>query len=81
MIEDFDVLVAECFFLFCTLLRISRQGIRNFVSLALTIIDLEMVTKEFLSLTDLSRAQTFCVHKLWKVVMVDKHKNFMSRAF
>ena len=81
MVEDFDVLGIESFFLFCTLLRVLRQGISSSVSLTLTIIDLKVVTREFLSPADLSGAQTLRVHKLLEVVMVGKHKNFMSKAF
>ena len=44
------------------------------------IIDLEVVTREFLSLADLSGNQTLCVHELWEVVIVGKHKDFMLRA-
>ena len=79
--QDFDVFGAEGFFLFCTPLRVSRQGIRSSVSLALTIVDLEVVTRELLGPADLSGAQTLCVHKPAEVVLVGKYKNFMSRAF
>ena len=80
MVEDLDVLGAEGVFLLYTLPRVSRQGISSFVSLALTIIDLEMVMREFLSSTDLPKAQTFCVHEPAEVVVVGKHENLMSRA-
>ena len=42
--------------------------------------DLEVVTKEFLSLADWCKAQTFHVHQFLEVVMVDKHEDFMLRA-
>ena len=79
--QDFDVLVSESLFLLCTLLRVSRQGISSFISFVLTIIDLEMVTREFLGSADLSRAQTLCIHEPAEVVIVNKHENFMLRAF
>ena len=78
--EDFDILRAEDFFLLCTLLRVSRQGISSPVSLALTIVDLEVVTRELLGPADLSGAQTLRVHESAEVVMVGEHENFMSRA-
>ena len=78
--QDFDVFGAEGFFLFCTPLRVSRQGISSSVSFALTIIDSKVVTREFLGPAELPRAQTLCIHESLEVVMVGKHKDFMSRA-
>ena len=78
--QNLDVFRLEGFFLLSTPLGISRQGISSSVSLILTIIDSEVVTKEFLSPANLSGAQTLRVHELSEVVMVGKHKNFMSRA-
>ena len=36
---------------------------------------------KFLGLTDLSRAQAFCIHKTTEVIMVYKNKNLMLAAF
>ena len=54
--QDFDVFGAEGLFFFCTLLRVSRQGISSPVSLALIIVDLKVLPREFLGLLDLSGA-------------------------
>ena len=78
--QDLDVLCSEGLFLLSTPLRVLRQGIGSSVSLALTIIDLEVVTREFLSPADLPGAQTLRVYELSEVVMVAKHEDFMSRA-
>ena len=78
--QNLDVFCLEGVFFLSTLLRVLRQGIGSSVSLALTIIDLEMITREFLSQADLPGAQTFCVHESSEIVMVGKHKDFMSRA-
>ena len=78
--QDFDVLGSEGVFLLSALLKIPRQGINSPVSLALTMVDLKVVNREFLSLADLSGAQTFRVHKSSKVVIIGKYKNFMSRV-
>ena len=78
--QNLDVLCSKGVFLLSTLLKVLRQGISSSVSLALTIIDLEVVTREFLSPTDLPGAQTLRVHELSEVVMVGKHKDFMLRA-
>ena len=78
--QDFDVFCSEGVFFLSISLRVLRQDISSSVSFALTIIDLEVVTKEFLGLADLFRAQTFYIHELSKVLMVGKYKDFMSRA-
>ena len=78
--QNLDVLRSEGVFLFSTPLRVLRQDIGSSVSLALVIIDLEVVMREFLSPADLFGAQTLCVHESSEVVMVGKHKDFMSRA-
>ena len=61
-------------------LGVSKQGINSSVNYALIIIDSEVVIREFLGLADLSRAQTLYVHELSEVVMVGKHKDFMSKT-
>ena len=80
MVQNLDVLRLEGVFLLSTPLRILKQGIDSFISLALTIIDSEVVMREFLSPADLSGAQTLRIHESSKVVMVGKHEDFMSRA-
>ena len=79
-VQNLDVLRLESLFLLSTPLRVLRQGIGSSVSLALMIVDLEVVTREFLGSADLSEAQTLRVHELAEVVVVGKHENFMSRA-
>ena len=78
--QNLDVFPSKGLFLLSTPLSVIRQGIDSSVCLALTIIDLKAVIREFLSPADLSGAQTLCVHEPTEVVMVDKHKDFMSRA-
>ena len=79
--EDLGVLSLKLFFLIMAPLREAREGVCSTVCLALTIIDLEVVTREFLSPADLSEAQTLCVHKPTEVVMVDKHQDFVLAIF
>ena len=78
--QDFDVLVLEGLFLLCTSLKVLRQGVSSSIGFALTIIDLEVVTREFLSPANLFGAQTLCIYELAEVVVVGKHENFMLRA-
>ena len=79
--QDLDVLGTENFFLFCTLLRVSKQGIGSSVSLALIIVNLKVVTKGFLGPANLSEAQTLCAYEPTKVVMVGEYKHLMVGAF
>ena len=79
--QDFDVLGAEGFFLLCTLLRVLRQGISSSVSLALTIVNLEVVAREFLGPADLSAVQTLCLHESAEVVVVGEYEYLMLRPF
>ena len=79
--QNFDVFGVEGFFLFCTLLKVSRQGISSTVSLALKIVDLEVVAREFLDLTDLSEAQALRLHELVEVAVIGKYKHLMLRLF
>ena len=78
--HDFDVLCLEGVFFLSVPLGVSRQGINSSVSFTLTIIDSEVVTREFLGPADLSGAQTLRINESSKVVMVGKHEDFMSRA-
>ena len=79
--QDFDVLYLEGVFFLSVPLEVSRQGIGSSVSFALIIIDSEVVTREFLGPADLFGAQTLRIHESLEVVMVNKHKDFMSKAF
>ena len=45
------------------------------------IIDLKVVTREFLSLANLSGAQTLHIHELAEVVMIGEYKDFVIAAF
>ena len=80
MVQDLDILGPKGFFLFCTLPRVSKQGISNSVSLFLTIINPEVVTKEFWGLADFFGTQILRVHELAEVVVVDEHKHLMLGA-
>ena len=80
VVQDLDVLVAKVFFLFCTLLRVLRQGISSFVSLALMIVYSEMVTKKFLGLADLPGAPTLRVYEPAEVVVVSEYEHLMLKA-
>ena len=79
--QNLDVFRSEGLFLLSTLLKVSRQGIGSSVSLALTIVDSEVVTRELLGPADLSGAQTLRVYEPAEVVVVGEYKHLMLRAF
>ena len=79
--EDYFVFGTEGLFFLSIPLRILKQSIGNSICLALTVIDLEVVMRKFLSLADLSETQTFCIHKSTKVVVVNKDKDLMFVIF
>ena len=58
-----------------------RQHVCSSVCLALTVINLKVVMREFLSLTDLSGAKTLYIHRPAEVVVFDEYKNFVIAAF
>lgn len=61
-------------------LKEAKQSVHNFVGFALTIISLKMISRELLGLTDLTRIQNFCIHKLIKVIILYKYQNFVFVA-
>ena len=75
------ILSSELIFLILTSLGKSWQSICNSICLALAIIDLEMVSKELLSSTNLSGAQALCIHVVTGVIVVSKDENLMFSAF
>ena len=79
--QDFDVFGLKDLFFFYTPLKVSRQDISSSISFDLMIVNLKAVTGEFLGLADLFEAQTLCIHESAEVIMVNKYKDFMLRAF
>ena len=79
--QNLDVLRSEGVFLLSTPLRVSRQGIGSSVSLALTIINSEVVARELLGPVDLSGAQTLRLHEPTEVVVVGEYGHLMLRPF
>ena len=79
--QNLDILRSECLFLLSTPLKVLGQGIGSSVSLALTIINLKVVTRELLGLADLFGAQTPRVHEPAKVDVVGEYEQLMLGAF
>ena len=81
MVQNLDVLRSVGLFLLSTPLKVLKQGIGSSVSLALTIVDSEVVTRELLGPADLSGASTLHVYEPTEVVMVGEYKHLMLGAF
>ncbi len=81
MMKNWGVLISESLFFGLTSLGEARQNISHSISFFLIIIDLEVVSREFLSLTDLTKAQAFCIHKSMEVIIVNKNKDLVFVAF
>ena len=79
--QNVDVLRSEGLFLLRTPLRVLKQGISSYVSLALTIVDSEVVKRELLGPADLSGAETLRVYESTEVVVLGKYKHLMLGAF
>ena len=58
-----------------------RQSICSCICFALAIINLKIVSEEFLGPVDLSGAQTLCIHEAMKVVVVCKNKQLILATF
>lgn len=57
------------------------QSISCNISLFLTIIDFEVVTREFLGLANVTRTRIFYIYKLIKFTIISKNKNLVFAAF
>ena len=63
MLKDFCILSLKNFLLALAPLRVAGQSISSSISLALAIIDAEMVAGQLLGPTDLAGAQALCIHE------------------
>ena len=63
MLKDSYILSLKNFFFALALLRVAGQSISSSISLALAIIDAEIVARQFLGPADLAGAQAFCIYK------------------
>lgn len=69
--KNLGVLNIKFFFFIMVFLEEMKKSIYNRIGLVLPIIDVKMIPEELLGLSNLTKAQTFYVHKPTKVVIVD----------
>ena len=79
--KDLTILNMKLIFFILASLEESWQSVSSCICLALVIIDLKMVLREFLGAMDFLGAQTFCIHETTEIIVVCKDKNFMFAAF
>ena len=70
MMKNSSILSLKFFFFILTPLKEARKSICSPIDLALTIIDLKMISGELLGPTDLSGAQALHIHELTEVIIV-----------
>ncbi len=81
MMKNLEVLISESLFFGLAPLKEARQGISRSISLSLTVMDSEVVSKELLGPTDLAGAQTLCIYESTKVVVVSEDEDLVFAAF
>lgn len=79
--KNLSIFISEyCFFSLVSLGKV-RQGISRRISLSLTIINLEVVSKEFLYPADLIRTRNFCIYEFAKGILDNKNKHLVLATF
>lgn len=79
--ENLGVFISETLFLSRASLREAKQSISYSICFFLIIIDLEVISREFLGQADLTSTKTFCIHEFSEDVMVNKDKDFVFTVF
>ena len=68
--KNLDVFSLKPFFFIMTPLKEARESFCGFIGFVLTIIIPKIISRKLLDPTDLTKAQTFHIHKLLKVVLI-----------
>ena len=68
--KNLSIFSLKLFFFIEASLREARYSVCNSISPALSIINLEMISRELLGLSDLTRAQVICIHEPSEVFMI-----------
>ena len=79
--KNSSVLSPKLFLFILLSLRKTRQCVCSPIRLALTIINPKVIPEELLGPTDLAGAQALCIHETTKIVVIDKHEDFVLAAF
>ena len=79
--EEFEYFQAKVFLFNFVFLEKIRHCIKISICLALIIINSIKIPKKLFGLTDLPEAQTFFIHKVAKIIMIDYYENFVFTTF
>lgn len=79
--KNLGIFMFEGFFFDLASLTKARQDIHYNISFSLTIINLEMISRELLGPSNLTGVQAFCIYKLTKVITIYKDKDLIFTAF
>ncbi len=79
--KNLGVFIAKSLFFDLASLREVRQGTSRNISFFLTIIDLEVISRELLGLADLMRAQAFWIYESTEFIIVSKDEDLVFAAF
>lgn len=80
-IQDLNIFSFQNGFFLAIPLKVSRKDSSNFISLALLIINLEIISRKFVSQIYLFRVQIFCIYEMVQVVIVHKNENSIFIIF
>lgn len=79
--KNLGILIFESLFLGLALLTEARQGINRNISFFLTIIDLNVISKQFLGLVDLAKAYFLHIYYSTEIVMIIKDEDLVFATF
>lgn len=79
--KNLEILISKSLFFGLAFLCEARQSISCSISLFLTVINWKVISREFLGIADLTKTQTFCIHKSTEVVVVIKDKDLIFAVF
>lgn len=76
-IQDLVIFGFQDSFFFGILPKVFKKSINSSIGLVLSIINLEILLKQFLSSTNLPGAQFFHIHQVAQIVVICKNKGLM----
>ncbi len=79
--KNLSIFILEHFFLSLAFIEEVRQNISRSINFFLIITNSEVISKKLLSLTNLTKAQTFHIYELTEVIIVSKDKHLVFAAF
>ena len=79
--KDLAIFSLKFIFFILFYLQKPQQSNCSYICFVPVVVNLKMVSEKLLGLVDLSRAQTFCIHEVTKVVVIYEDKHFVLAIF